>query len=62
VAADPVAPVVAALRDLARWLRTTRAPGAIIGGVASSRLGRPRFTRDVDARVLVDEDAWPDFV
>jgi hypothetical protein len=33
-------------------------PGLIIGGIAVSLLGRPRFTRDVDVLVLLGEDRW----
>jgi len=57
-----MAPLVAALRDLVRWLRASRAKGAIIGGVAASLLGRPRFTRDVDALVLLEDNAWAPFL
>lgn len=59
---DALAPLVGALRDLCRWLRAARVPGAIIGGVAASLLGRPRLTRDVDALVWLDEGRWPRFV
>jgi hypothetical protein len=34
----------------------------VIGGVAASLLGRPRATRDVDALVLLPDDAWGAFV
>lgn len=57
-----IAPLVAALRDLATWLHDTQVPGIIIGGVAASLLGRPRVTRDVDALVIVDEREWELFL
>jgi hypothetical protein len=34
----------------------------VVGGVAVSLLGRPRFTRDIDALVDLDEARWPDLV
>ncbi len=37
-------------------------PAAVIGGVAVSLLGRPRFTRDIDALVDLDEARWPDLI
>ncbi len=52
----PLAPLLAALADLTRWLRSTQTSGAVIGGVAASILGRPRFTRDIDAVVLRAEE------
>ena len=55
-------PLLAALRALVAWFDATRTRGAIIGGVAASLLGRPRVTGDVDALVLVDDDAWEDFL
>jgi hypothetical protein len=58
----PLAPLLAALRDLTRWLKSTRTSGAVIGGVASSILGRPRFTRDIDAVVLIEEGRWSGFL
>lgn len=52
------APPEATLRALVKWLRSERVPGLIIGGIAVSLLGRPRFTRDVDVLVLLGEDRW----
>jgi hypothetical protein len=37
-------------------------PGAVIGGVAASLLGRPRVTRDIDVLVLLDEGDWGTFL
>src|SRR5262249_39341107 len=50
------------LRDFVAWLRTSRTPGIIIGGVAASLLGRPRVTRDLDALVILEPEAWPEFL
>jgi hypothetical protein len=50
------------LRDLLDWLNAQQTPGIIIGGIAASVLGRPRFTADVDVSVLVDESRWPEFL
>jgi hypothetical protein len=60
--AAPLAPLLEALRGLAGWLQDTRTSGAVIGGVAVSILGRPRFTRDIDVVVLVEEQQWAWFL
>ncbi len=44
------------------WLQAGRVPGAVIGGVAASVLGRPRLTRDVDLLVLLDPERWERFL
>jgi hypothetical protein len=59
---NPVAPLLAALRAVVRWLSATRVRGAVIGGVAAALLGRPRMTGDVDALVLVEDEGWETFV
>jgi hypothetical protein len=59
---EPLAPLLAALQDLTRWLKRTRTSGAVIGGVAASILGRPRFPRDIDAVVLLEEERWAEFL
>jgi hypothetical protein len=51
-------PVLAALADLASWLESAKIPAVIIGGVASSFLGRPRLTRDVDALAILPDNKW----
>jgi hypothetical protein len=52
--------LLAALADLAKWLESAQIPAVIIGGVASSFLGRPRLTRDVDAlAILPDSKTLP---
>jgi hypothetical protein len=47
-----------ALADLTNWLDAGRIPAMVIGGVAASVLGRPRFTRDIDALVILPESDW----
>lgn len=59
---EHLAPLLAALKDLIAWFKAEKIPGVIIGGVAASILGRPRLTRDVDAMVLLDNDAWSGFL
>ena len=59
---DPLAPLLAALRDLVAWLQDRQTPGTVIGGVAASLLGRPRVTRDIDALVFLDEKEWAAFL
>lgn len=60
--ANTLAPLLAALRDLSAWFDDTHVPGAVIGGVAASLLGRPRVTRDIDAMVMLDEGEWAVFL
>jgi predicted nucleotidyltransferase len=50
------------LRDFTRWLERTQTSGVVIGGVAASLLGRPRYTRDIDALVLLEEKSWAEFL
>ena len=59
---EALVPLLAALRDFVAWLQDMHVPGAVIGGVAASLLGRPRFTRDIDALVLLDERDWSTFL
>jgi hypothetical protein len=47
-----------ALAALADWLDAAEIPAMIIGGVAASILGRPRFTRDIDALAILPESDW----
>lgn len=57
--AEPLrASLQSALSDLVKWLAAERAPAVLIGGVAASVLGRPRFTQDVDALVILPEAQW----
>jgi len=50
------------LGALVQWLRSEDVPGLIIGGIASSLLGRPRLTRDVDVLILLEERRWERFL
>jgi hypothetical protein len=50
--------LLAALADLVKWLEAAQIPAVIIGGVASSLLGRPRLTQDIDALALLPESEW----
>ncbi|HEY0683776.1 MAG TPA: nucleotidyl transferase AbiEii/AbiGii toxin family protein [Steroidobacter sp.] len=46
------------LRDLGRWLDAIKAEAVVVGGVAVSILGRPRFTQDIDALAIISESEW----
>ena len=46
----------AALRGLALELDRARTPWALVGGLAVSARAEPRFTRDVDVAVAVNDD------
>jgi len=59
---SPSSPPEATLRSLTDWLRAANVSGLIIGGVAASLLGRPRFTQDVGALILLEEDLWETFL
>ena len=48
--------LVLPLLALADLLVETRVEGMVIGGVAAGLLGRPRFTADIDAVILIDFD------
>lgn len=50
--------LLAPLADLGKWLEATRTQAVIVGGVAVSFLGRPRFTQDIDALAILSEQAW----
>ena len=58
----PPSPLLQALRAVLQWLEAGATPGAIIGGVAASILGRPRFTDDIDVLVLLDRERWDEFL
>jgi len=59
---EHIAPLLVVLRDLVAWLEAGQTSGVVIGGVAVSIIGRPRFTQDVDALVLLDNSAWAEFL
>ena len=46
------------LADLGKWLDAVDAQAVVVGGVAASFLGRPRFTQDIDALAILSESAW----
>jgi Nucleotidyl transferase of unknown function (DUF2204) len=46
------------LADLGRWLDAVHAQAIVVGGVAVSFLGRPRFTQDIDALAILAEAEW----
>lgn len=46
------------LADLRSWLDAVHAQAVIVGGVAVSFLGRPRFTQDIDALAILAEREW----
>ncbi|HWX30968.1 MAG TPA: nucleotidyl transferase AbiEii/AbiGii toxin family protein [Steroidobacteraceae bacterium] len=50
--------LLAPLVDLGKWLAAIPARGVIVGGVAASFLGRPRFTQDIDALAIIPEEDW----
>jgi hypothetical protein len=50
--------LLAALVDLVKWLEAAQIPAVVIGGVASSFLGRPRLTQDIGALAIMPESAW----
>jgi hypothetical protein len=52
------ASLLAALADVMKWLDASHIPSMVIGGVATSMLGRARLTQDVDALVLLPENEW----
>ena len=58
----PPAPLVRALGAVSEWLDTAAVPGAIIGGVAASVLGRPRLTEDIDVLVILERRDWAPFL
>ena len=59
---DPPVPLVQALGAVSEWLDSVGVPGAIIGGVAASVLGRPRLTHDIDVLVMLERQEWSPFL
>ena len=51
-----------ALESVCRLLQQDDVEGMIIGGLAASLLGRPRFTNDIDLIILDLDDRIPDFI
>jgi hypothetical protein len=50
--------LIPALKAVMQWLTSERIAGTIIGGVAASLRGRPRYTKDIDAVILADDIGW----
>lgn len=46
------------LADLGKWLDAIHVQAVVVGGIAVSFLGRPRFTQDIDALAIVSETEW----
>ena len=59
---NPSAPLVQALGAVSEWLESAAVPGAIVGGVAASVLGRPRLTQDIDVLVILERREWTAFL
>lgn len=59
---DPLPRFGGCLRSLLDWIRAEGVPGVIIGGVAVSLLAKARFTKDVDAFVLLENRSWEQFL
>lgn len=59
---SPVLTPEATLGPLIDWLEAENISCLIIGGVAASLLGRPRFTRDVDVLISLEESQWETFI
>jgi len=53
---------LAAIRDLLQWFKSSGVSGALIGGIAVSIQAHARYTRDLDALVVVQHSKWPTFV
>jgi hypothetical protein len=51
-----------ALESVCRLLQQKDVQGMIIGGLAASLLGRPRFTIDIDLIILDLDDRTPEFI
>jgi hypothetical protein len=54
-------PLSPAIKSISQLLREDDVEGMIIGGVAASLLGRPRFTNDIDLVVLDLDNRLPEF-
>jgi hypothetical protein len=56
---ERIAPsLLTALSDVMKWLDASHIPSMIIGGVATSMLGRARLTQDIDTLVLLPQHDW----
>ncbi|MEW6086806.1 MAG: nucleotidyl transferase AbiEii/AbiGii toxin family protein [bacterium] len=50
------------LRDFIKWLKSENIKGIIIGGIASSILGRPRTTQDIDSVIIINPNLLNKFI
>lgn len=57
-----VKPLLEPLRALQRLLEQFENRGVIIGGIAASLLGQPRFTADLDAVILLSVEDIPELM
>ncbi len=55
-------PLSPALQSVCQLLQQKDVQGMIIGGLAASLLGRPRFTNDIDLIILDLDDRIPEFI
>jgi len=55
-------PLLSALSSISSLLGDPDVRGVLIGGVAASLIGRPRFTNDIDLLVLDLDDRIPPFI
>jgi len=58
---DQINPLSPAIKSISQLLKEDDVEGMIIGGLAASLLGRPRFTNDIDLVVLDLDDRLPEF-
>jgi hypothetical protein len=59
---NPIEAYASILKDLVAWFKKSRVKGTIIGGVASSLIGKPRFTKDIDAVIMLDSEKGDEFL
>jgi len=54
--------ILEAIQYTQRWLSRKKIPYMIIGGIANIVWGEPRFTRDIDIKVWVNQEKMEDFI
>jgi predicted nucleotidyltransferase len=59
---DHVTLLSPAIKSIIQLLKEDDVEGIIIGGLAASLLGRPRFTNDIDLMILNLDDRLPEFL
>lgn len=59
---EDVESLLGPLKALSELLARSGTEGIIVGGVAASLIGRPRYTADVDAVVLLNEEGIENFL